>query len=142
MKSQILKKKDANYDQFHQCFQITSSTETMGHYFGKRNCSFSRTQKLSITFKYIGIIYLPLYYSPTGVYCSTVQRKSFKIVMRIRLYWRRVEALRQYGIGFNVVPWGDIIEKGAINIIIVKKNSVICSKKKQPLWINKLYKMI
>ena len=33
-----------------------------------------------------------------------------------------VEARRQYGIGFNVVPWGDVIEKGATNIIIVKKN--------------------
>ena len=46
-------------------------------------------------------------------------------------YWRRVEARRQYWIGFNCVPWGDIIEEGATNIIIVKKNSVICLEKKK-----------
>ena len=44
-----------------------------------------------------------------------------------------MEARRQYGIGFNFVPWGDVIEKGATNSIIVKKNSVICLKKKQKL---------
>ena len=26
-----------------------------------------------------------------------------------------MEARRQYGIGFNFVPWGDVIEKGETN---------------------------
>ena len=42
-----------------------------------------------------------------------------------------MEAQRQYGIGFNFVPWGEVIEQGATNIIIVKKNSVICYIKKK-----------
>ena len=48
-------------------------------------------------------------------------------------YSRRVEARRQYGIGFNFVPWGDIIKKGATDIIIVKKNSCYMFEKKTPL---------
>ena len=32
-----------------------------------------------------------------------------------------MEARRQYGIGFNFVPWGDVIEKGATNIVKVFK---------------------
>ena len=40
-----------------------------------------------------------------------------------------MEVRRQYGIGFNFVPWGDVIEKGEINVITVKKTSVVCLKK-------------
>ena len=32
---------------------------------------------------------------------------------------------RQYGIGFNFVPWGDVIEKGETNVIIVKKKPML-----------------
>ena len=34
-----------------------------------------------------------------------------------------------YWIGFKFVPWGDVIETGATNIIIVKKNFITCLKK-------------
>ena len=51
--------------------------------------------------------------------------------------WRRVEARRQYGIGFNFVPWGDVIEKGATNIYYFKEK--LCNMfEKNSLydWIN------
>ena len=44
-----------------------------------------------------------------------------------------MEARRQYGIGFNFVPWGDVIEKGETNVIIVKKTFVVCLEKNKPL---------
>ena len=44
-----------------------------------------------------------------------------------------MEARREDEIGFNFVLWGDVIEKGATNIIIVKKNFVKSLKKTKPL---------
>ena len=44
-----------------------------------------------------------------------------------------MEARRQYGIGLNVVPWGDVIEKGETNVIIVKQNLCCLFEKKKNL---------
>ena len=53
------------------------------------------------------------------------------MVFRVhRVLALNVRGVPLYGIGFNFVPRGDVIEKGATNIIIVKKNSVVCLKKK------------
>ena len=46
-----------------------------------------------------------------------------------QMYGPSIYCWRQYLIGFNFVAWGDIVEKGATNIIIVKKNSVIWLRK-------------
>ena len=52
-----------------------------------------------------------------------------------------MEARRQYGIGFNVVPMGDVIEKGETNVNIVKtKTSVVCLKKKTLYYWLKWFK--
>ena len=72
-----------------------------------------------------------VHWLPLGIVSWLCQLSKLDI-----FYWRREEARRQYGIGFNFVPWGDVIEKGATNIIIVKKNSVICLKK-QKTFMNK-----
>ena len=49
--------------------------------------------------------------------------------------WKELLTPRQYGIGFNFVPWGNVVEKGETNV----KNPLLFVWKKQPLWINKLY---
>ena len=76
----------------------------------KRPCSFSHERrKVSKVYCFAIICHFD---------CSSVRLSSPCLscvgVLIFRAYhWRRMEARFQYWIGFNVVPWGFVIEKGA-----------------------------